>query len=80
MDTCSTWNCPGCGALVALPACYPLPSDVAGERTLNQLAQASCGCWVPALSARGMARLLEAIICIEDGFGETRWVFAGKAE
>jgi hypothetical protein len=40
--------------------------DSEGEVRFDQLAQASCGCWVEGLSARGVARLLEAIVCIDD--------------
>jgi hypothetical protein len=63
-----TWKCPGCGALVGVPAASPAPADTECEKRLDQLAQASCGCWVDVLSDRGMARLLEAIVSA-DGVG-----------
>ena len=63
---CDTWKCPGCGALVGMPESAPAPVDVRAERRLDQLAQASCGCWVDTLSDRGMARLLDAIISVDD--------------
>ena len=62
MGLCDTWRCPGCGALVILPAACVSPVDALAERRLDQLAQASCGCWVAALSNQGIARLLEAIV------------------
>jgi hypothetical protein len=65
---CHTWRCPGCGAVVGLPAAAPAPTDIPAEKRLDQLAQASCGCWVDVLSERRMARLLEAIVGLDDEF------------
>ncbi len=66
MEMCHIWKCPGCGALVGLPAATPPPADAQAEKRLDQLAQASCGCWVDTLSERGVARLLEAIVGVDD--------------
>jgi hypothetical protein len=77
MDLCDTWRCPGCGALVVLPTACPLPVDAPGELRLDQLAQASCGCWVAALSTQGMSRLLEAIIGVDE-FDRSRGAGAGR--
>jgi hypothetical protein len=66
MEMCETWNCPGCGALVLLPSSVPVPTDAQAEKRVDQLAQASCGCWVDTLSSRGMARLLDAIVSVDD--------------
>lgn len=63
---CDTWKCPRCGALVCLTATDPDPTDVEGEIRIDQLAQASCGCWVEGLSPRAVARLLEAIVNLDD--------------
>jgi hypothetical protein len=79
MDTCDSWKCPGCGALVVLPTACPLPVDALGERRLDQLAQASCGCWVTSLSDRGVARLLDAIVALDDDDCYRSWTFAGRA-
>jgi hypothetical protein len=58
----STWRCPGCGAVVALPA-ECLAANVGPEgRRLDQLAQALCGCWVVTLPETGLVRLLGAIM------------------
>ena len=75
---CHTWKCPGCGALVGLPAAAPSPVDEAAGRRLDQLAQASCGCWVGVLSDRRMAKLLEAIVCADDGLRDPFRVAAGR--
>jgi hypothetical protein len=65
MEMFHTWKCPGCGALVGMPGDAPAPVDVRSEKRLDQLAQASCGCWVDTLSDRGMARLLDAIVSLD---------------
>lgn len=56
------WNCPGCGARVALP---PEERDTgehfdSGRRDL--LARALCCCWVADLSDAGVTHLLKAIM------------------
>jgi hypothetical protein len=79
MDTCDSWKCPGCGALVVLPATYALPVDALAERRLDQLAQASCGCWVASLSERGVNRLLEAIVGFDEHMPGRPRAFAGRA-
>jgi hypothetical protein len=66
MEMCDTWKCPGCGALVGLPGNAPAPVDASAEKRLDQIAQASCGCWVDTLSDRRMARLLDAIVNVDD--------------
>ena len=78
MDLCDTWRCPGCGALVVLPAACAPPLDARAERRLDQLAQASCGCWVAALSKHGIARLLDAIVGIDEGASDRLRVIAGR--
>lgn len=78
MELCDTWRCPGCGVLVVLPAAYSLPLDALAERRLDQLAQASCGCWVAALSKQDMARLLEAIVGIDEGASDRLRAIAGR--
>jgi hypothetical protein len=65
---CHTWKCPGCGVMVGLPAAAPAPVDAQAAKRLNQVAQASCGCWVKILPERGVARLLEAIVNGDDEF------------
>jgi hypothetical protein len=75
---CHSWRCPGCCALVALPAAAPSPADEQAEKRLDQLAQASCGCWVNALSKRGMDRLLEAIVSADDSFFCSSRVSVGR--
>lgn len=76
---CHTWKCPGCGALVGLPAAAPAPVDEPTEKRLDQLAQASCGCWVDVLSELRMAKLLDAIVCVDDGFADFPRMFAGRS-
>jgi hypothetical protein len=49
-----------------MPDSAPAPVDVGAERRLDQIAQASCGCWVDTLSDRRMARLLDAIVNVDD--------------
>jgi hypothetical protein len=55
-----------------------LPGDVQanvrekGERRLDQLAQALCGCWVVDLSGRQVSRLMGAIMISDDHYGERR--------
>ena len=78
MELCNTWRCPGCGALVVLPSARPAPTDIQGERNLDRLAQASCGCWVGAMSDRGMARLLEAIVRVDERFSRPSERIAGR--
>jgi hypothetical protein len=78
MELCDTWKCPGCGALVALPAARPAPVDALGEKRLDQLAQASCGCWVASLSNSGVARLLEAIVGMDEDASHRRQATAGR--
>jgi len=78
MELCDTWRCPGCGALVVLPAACAPPGDACAERRLDQLAQASCGCWVAALSNRGVARLLEAIVRVDEVTLGRSHVIAGR--
>jgi hypothetical protein len=78
MDLCDTWRCPGCGALVVLPAACAPPLDALAKRRLDQLAQASCGCWVAALSKQGMFRLLEAIVGTDQDAADRRRVSAGR--
>lgn len=75
---CHTWKCPGCGALVGLPTAGPPPVDETGAKRLDQLAQASCGCWVDVLSDRRMARLLEAIVSVDDGLSDPYRMMAGR--
>lgn len=77
MELCETWRCPGCGAIVVLSAASAPPPDVLAERRLDQLAQASCGCWVAALSNRGMARLLEAIVGVDGPASDRPRVITG---
>ena len=72
METLFTWRCPGCGALVGLPAAAPVPIDVQAEQGLDRLAQASCGCWVNILPEYGIARLLDAIVGVDDEFDRPR--------
>lgn len=74
-----TWKCPGCGASIALPA-HCLAADVRpGDRRLDQLAQALCGCWVVTLPESGLARLLEAIVAGEESHDECgRWAASGR--
>jgi hypothetical protein len=79
MDTCDSWKCPGCGALVVLPVIYPQPVDVLGERKMDQLARASCGCWVASLSEQGVTRLLEAIVGFDEDMSDRRRAIAGRA-
>lgn len=78
MELCDTWRCPGCGVLVVLPTPCPAALDAAAERRLDQLAQASCGCWVASLSKQGMARLLEAIVGTDELVSRPR-ATAGRA-
>jgi hypothetical protein len=78
MEMCHTWKCPGCGALVGLPAAAPPPVGEAATKRLDQLAQASCGCWVDVLSDRRMARLLEAIVNVDDGIADPYRMMAGR--
>lgn len=78
MEMCHSWRCPGCGALVSFPAAAPAPADEQAEKRLDQLAQASCGCWVMVLSKRGMYRLLEAIVSANDSFFCSFRVSAGR--
>jgi hypothetical protein len=78
MGLCETWRCPGCGTTVVLPAASAPPLDALAERRLDQLAQASCGCWVATLSNQGMARLLEAIVGADEGASDTPRAIAGR--
>jgi hypothetical protein len=75
---CDTWKCPGCGTLVVLPTACSAPADPLGEKRLDQLAQASCGCWVASLSHSGVARLLEAIVGMDEDASHRRQVTAGR--
>jgi hypothetical protein len=61
-DTLNTWKCPGCGKIVDLPADYEAADARAGERCLDQLAQALCGCWVARLTDGRVTRLVGAIM------------------
>ena len=65
---CYMWRCPGCGALVGLPAAASAPIDTQAEIRLDQLAKASCGCWVDVLSERGLARLLQAMVAMDGDY------------
>lgn len=78
MELCDTWRCPGCGALVVLPAVCASPLDALAERRLDQLAQASCGCWVATLSNRDIARLLEAIVGADERASGSARAIAGR--
>jgi hypothetical protein len=78
MGLCDTRRCPGCGTVVVLPAAYAQPLDALAERRLDQLAQASCGCWVARLSNQGMVRLLEAIVGADEGASDTPRAIAGR--
>jgi hypothetical protein len=74
MEMCYMWRCPGCGVLVCLPASALAPDDTQSEKRLDQLAQASCGCWASALPARGMGRLLKAIVNVDRESCRSAWV------
>jgi hypothetical protein len=78
MEMCHSWKCPGCGALVALPALVLAPVDVEGEKKLDRLAQASCACWVAVIPEWGMNRLLEAIANADDDMCRPSRVSAGR--
>jgi hypothetical protein len=78
MEMSDTWKCPGCGALVVLPTMCAPPTDLLSERRLDQLAQASCGCWVASLSERGITRLLEAIVGLDEAFSPQRRATAAR--
>jgi hypothetical protein len=62
MELCATRKCPGCGALIAFPVNTPVPQDSEAAGKLDQIAQASCGCWVSGLTDQEMARLLKIIV------------------
>jgi hypothetical protein len=53
--------------------------DEPTEKRLDQLAQASCGCWVDVLSELRMAKLLDAIVCVDEGFADFPRMFAGRS-
>ena len=78
MEVCHTWKCPGCGALVALLAAAPPSVDAQTEKKLDQLARASCGCWVAVIPEWGMNRLLEAIANVDDGMCWPSRVSSGR--
>jgi hypothetical protein len=78
MELCDIWRCPGCGTLVVLPAACNPPLDALAERKLDRLAQASCGCWVATLSNQGIARLLEAIVGVDERVSYAPRAIAGR--
>ena len=75
----TTWKCPGCGAVVALPAECLSGNIGPDDRRLDQLAQALCGCGVVTLPESGLVRLLGAIMdghkCEESCKG---WAVSGR--
>lgn len=79
MEVPTTWKCRGCGALVDLPAeCFSRGVGP-GDRRLDQLAQALCGCWVVTLPESGLARLLGAIMEGEESEERCKgWVVSGR--
>jgi hypothetical protein len=78
MSAPTTWKCPGCGALVALPVECLSTNVGPGDRRLDQLAQALCGCWVVTLPESGLARLLGAIMDGEESEDRCKgWAVSG---
>lgn len=73
----STWICPGCGRTVALPEEYGLKGTSRDSRSLDQLAQALCGCWVGRLPRSGLTRLLGAIMAGNETHDDQNLGFSG---
>jgi hypothetical protein len=66
MDTPDNWKCPGCGAIVSLPAGRQAVEDHLDAPSLDRLAQAVCGCWVGRLKYKELTSLLTALLATED--------------
>ena len=77
MGTPSTWKCPGCGAIIVLPADCRGVDERPDDRRLDQLAQALCGCWAVDLPEDDLTALLGAIMAGDEAHGARKRAVSG---